>query len=129
MIEPQFHLHPDCRAAGRHPPARKNRHHPACLLAGALVSLLALAGPVRAHDAPSGWSYPFKCCSGYDCRPVATSAVSERPEGYVINNTGEVVSYTDKRVRFSPDGEYHWCSMGGKDTGSTICLFVPPRFF
>lgn len=88
-----------------------------------------LATGAHAHDAPSGWSYPFSCCSGYDCRPVETKAVSERPEGYVINGTGEVVGYRDTRVRHSPDGLFHWCSVAGKEDGRTICLFVPPRAY
>ena len=53
-------------------------------------------------------------------------AISERPEGYVIKGTGEVVAYSDKRLKNSPDGEYHWCSVSGADDTRTICLFVPP---
>ena len=55
--------------------------------------------------------------------------IRERPEGFVIGLTGEVVGYADKRIRNSPDGEYHWCSVAGRDDGRTICLFVPPRSF
>lgn len=82
-----------------------------------------------AHDAPKGWTYPFQCCSGYDCREVTAKAISERPDGYVIEGTGEVVSYRDKRLKQSPDGQYHWCSVAGANDGRTICLFVPPRSF
>jgi len=88
-----------------------------------------------AHDAlptaakPQGWSYPFYCCSGYDCRSVPQTAISERPEGYVIKGTGEVVTYRDTRLKDSPDGEYHWCSVSGADNTRTICLFVPPRSY
>ena len=95
----------------------------------ALFVLLYAGIAARAHDAPSGWSYPFSCCSGYDCRPVAARTISERPEGYVIAGTGEVVGYGDERIRSSPDDEYHWCSVSGADDGKTICLFVPPRGF
>lgn len=97
----------------------------------ALFPLLlpGLAQPVSAHDAPSGWSYPYSCCSGYDCRPVQTKAISEKRQGYVINTTGEVVPYTDRRVQPSPDGEFHWCSVAGADDSRTICLFVPARSF
>jgi len=103
-------------------------------LAGALFLALA-ASPALAHDAmptaaqPQGWTYPFACCSGYDCRAVSDKAISERPEGYVIKGTGEVVGYADARVKNSPDGEYHWCSVAGSNEGRTICLFVPPRGF
>jgi hypothetical protein len=101
-----------------------------CLLYSAVsaFALLAASGAC-AHDAPSGWKYPFSCCSGVDCRPVKTKAVSERPEGYVITTTGEVLPYNDRRIRNSPDGEYHWCSKYGKDDTATICLFVPMHSF
>ena len=108
----------------------------------ALVAAVLLGGGVlltasyaRAHDAlptaaqPLGWSYPFSYCSGYDCREIASKAISERPEGYVIQGTGEVVTYNDKRIRHSPDGEFHWCSVAGANDGRTICLFVPPRSY
>ncbi len=99
----------------------------AALVSFLLTSLAAL--PAGAHDAPKGWTYPFACCSGYDCREIASKAISERPEGYVIQGTGEVVTYNDKRICHSPDGEFHWCSVAGANDGRTICLFVPPRSY
>jgi hypothetical protein len=104
------------------------------LLAGLFLAI-APAGDAVAHDAvptaakPNGWSYPFACCSGFDCREVSATQISERPEGYVIEGTGEVVSHADTRLKDSPDGEYHWCSVAGKNDGKTICLFVPPRSY
>lgn len=97
----------------------------------ALAAVLTLTGATaaRSHDAPSGWKYPWSCCSGQDCRPVTTKLVSEIRNGYVINTTGEVVPFSDSRVQSSPDGEYHWCSVAGADNGKTICLFVPQRMF
>jgi hypothetical protein len=104
------------------------------LFASGLIALSAV--PAMAHDAkptaakPLGWSYPFACCANYDCRTASSSEVLERPEGYVIAGTGEVVPMTDRRVKESPDGEYHWCAhQAGIDAGKTICLFVPPRSF
>lgn len=97
--------------------------------------VLAAVTSAAAHDAlptaakPQGWSYPFYCCSGYDCRAVPQTAISERPEGYVIKGTGEVVTYRDTRLKVSPDGEYHWCSVAGANNSKTICLFVPPRAY
>ena len=98
--------------------------------------LVALAAPALAHDAlptaakPLGWRYPFSCCADYDCRAASTGEVLERPEGYVIARTGEVVPMTDRRVKNSPDGQYHWCAhKAGLDAGKTICLFVPPHSF
>ena len=100
-----------------------------------LLSCLAIVPHARAHDAiatsakPQGWSYPYSCCSGIDCREVSAKAISERPEGYVIKGTGEVVAYSDTRIKDSPDGEYHWCSVAGANDSRTICLFVPPNSF
>nr|WP_292765486.1 hypothetical protein [Mesorhizobium sp.] len=94
-----------------------------------------ISTPAAAHEAkltsakPQGWKYPFSCCSGYDCREVSSAKISERPEGYVIKGTGEVVAYSDTRLKDSPDGEYHWCSVAGADDSRTICLFVPPRSY
>lgn len=100
-----------------------------------LLALLALAVPATAHDAmptaaaPKGWSYPYACCSGYDCREVPADWVKESKAGFDIVITGEIVGYQDKRLRESPDGEYHWCSVAGKNDGKTICLFVPSRSY
>jgi hypothetical protein len=109
---------------------------PSSLQAGfAGVFIVLTSVPSFAHDAiptaarPQGWSYPFSCCSGYDCREVPGKAISERPEGYVIEGTGEVVRYSDGRLKNSPDGQFHWCSVAGASDGRTICLFVPPRSF
>ena len=92
-------------------------------------------GMAQAHDAtptaaqPNGWSYPSKCCSGYDCREVPGKAIGTWAQGYVIKGTGEIISYTDNRIKDSPDGEYHWCSVAGADDSKTVCLFVPPNSF
>lgn len=109
---------------------------PAVVLSALGLSAIAFGPcPSQAHDAlptaaePLGWSYPAACCSGIDCRQVSARAISERPEGYVINTTGEVVAYSDRRVKHSPDGVYHWCSVAGAENGRTICLFVPPKGF
>ncbi|MEO5755290.1 MAG: hypothetical protein ABIQ51_00390 [Mesorhizobium sp.] len=101
----------------------------------AIGAIAMLATPAFAHDAkptaamPQGWTYPYSCCSGYDCREVSQTSISERPDGYVIKGTGEVVAYSDKRIKDSPDGEYHWCSVAGSNDGKTICLFVPPSSY
>lgn len=99
------------------------------VMAAAFVLFPPSASVAFVHDAKSGWSYPFSCCSGFDCREVSESRVSQSQRGYVIANTGEVVGYSDERLRDSPDGKYHWCSVAGADDGDTICLFVPPKLF
>lgn len=99
----------------------------------ASVFLLVPVSIAGAHDAkptplqPNGWTYPLACCSDFDCREVADTEVIEGPQGYVIKVTGEVIPMTSRKVRPSPDGVFHWCSVAGKKDGRTICLFVPPR--
>ncbi len=88
---------------------------------------LVMCGRVRAHDAPTGWSYPFSCCSTTDCRRVPADWIREQPDGFTIVMTGEIVGHQDARIKQSPDGEYHWCSVAGSNDSRTICLFVPPR--
>jgi hypothetical protein len=53
-------------------------------LAGAtFLALTSLVIPSFAHDAlptaarPQGWSYPFSCCSGYDCREVTSNGAQK----------------------------------------------------
>jgi hypothetical protein len=108
------------------------------LLIAALATAAVLAGwnyPALGHDAtptaakPLGWKYPFSCCSGFDCREVKASSIVEGARGYEIAATGELLSYGDTRLKDSPDGEFHWCSVAGADDSRTICLFVPPRGF
>jgi hypothetical protein len=49
---------------------------------------LAAAGrSCRAHDAPSGWTYPWACCSNMDCQQISKpgdAGVKETSDGYVI---------------------------------------------
>lgn len=105
-------------------------------LALAIVASLICLGTPFAHEAtptaakPQGWNYPFACCANYDCHSTQQGEVLEKPEGYVIEGTGEVIPMNDKRVKDSPDGEFHWCAhQAGIDAGKTICLFVPPRSY
>lgn len=108
-------------------------------LIAAMVGLAigaATIGSSYAHDAPSGWTYPLACCSDYDCRevgdaytPDAKIRVFETAEGYRISSTDETIPYGSRKIRSSPDGMFHWCSVRGKDDSGTICLFVPPRAY
>lgn len=93
-----------------------------------LCAILVLTGSfAMAHDAPSGWSYDVSCCSNIDCRPIPSSAVWESAAGYLITLDNETIPYGDERIKDSPDGLYHWCSVYGLDKGRTICLYVPSR--
>lgn len=78
---------------------------------------------------PLGWAYGWECCNLMDCREVPDSAVEEGPKGYVIKATGEVIPYSDKKIKQSKDERFHWCSKGGKPDTDTICLYVPNRGF
>lgn len=116
--------HPDIEPYHRHP------------LLGLWIIVIALswvliwAGLAMAHDAPTGWKYPFACCANYDCQEVPDASIVEGARGYEIRKTGELIPMSDKRVRQSPDGKFHWCAhQAGLDAGKTICLFVPPRSF
>ena len=102
----------------------------ALLLPAAALFLCTSANlPASAHEAKSGWAYPLECCSNRDCKEVSEANITQRPDGYVIAETGERVGYQDPRLRDSPDGVYHWCSAAGAKDGRTICLFVPPQSF
>jgi hypothetical protein len=95
-----------------------------------ILTLIGLLTSANAHEAPTGWKYPWQCCANNDCQQVSDKAIEEQKDGYVILSTGEVVAYGDKRIKDSPDGEYHWCAHpSGPDVGHTICLFVPPKGF
>jgi len=96
---------------------------------------VASTGLVYPHDAlptasqPLGWKYPWSCCSNQDCR-AEPNGVAETPAGYTIKATGEVVPYGDKRIKNSPDQDFHVCAhRAGLDAGKVICLFVPARGF
>lgn len=95
-----------------------------------IAILLALAfydaERVKAHEALSGWSYPSECCSTMDCRQVPDGFVERITGGYEISTTHEKLPYNDPRIKNSPDGKWHWCSVAGSDSTETICLFRPP---
>ncbi|MCB1460886.1 MAG: hypothetical protein KDJ90_00305 [Nitratireductor sp.] len=122
----------------------------------AIVGVVALSALVagshsRAHDAPSGWSYPQNCCSGQDCDEIPASAVTAIGDGYhielgpdqhiILTQIGrgfsEDIAASDPRIKDSPDGAYHICLAGGIEelgqaSGSfvrMICFFRPPPLF
>jgi hypothetical protein len=94
-----------------------------------LMTVASCPIAASAHDAPSGWSYDASCCSSIDCRQIPSSTLSERPTGYVISISNETVPYGDTRIKNSPDGLVHWCTINGRDDARTICLYVPPRSY
>jgi hypothetical protein len=92
-------------------------------LVATAVAFHLLSPGAMAHDAPSGWSYPFNCCSDQDCREVPD--LKETAAGYVTKS--ETIPFTDKRVKNSPDGKFHLCTVAGEDGGRVLCLFAPPK--
>lgn len=103
------------------------------LLAGLCSDIIRIEA--WGHDAtptaakPNGWQYDQLCCSNFDCREVVEpKKVMESPDGYVVPS-GEVISYSDSKLKPSPDGLFHWCTRAGSDAGPTICLYVPPRSY
>lgn len=100
----------------------------------ATLLLLASTGVGRGHDAPAsvrqplGWQYDYSCCSAVDCSQSQQSEISVTPQGYRVNLTGEVIPYTDTRIKRSKDEFYHRCTPGGKaDAKRSLCLYVPDR--
>lgn len=77
------------------------------------------------HKAPTGWAFDSRCCGNGDCYPVQTDAISERPDGYHIQSTGEVIPYQSYKVLPSPDGLAYRCSTAGKPNGITYCIYMP----
>lgn len=97
------------------------------------------ATPASAHKAlataaqPQGWTYPYNCCGANDCRAIGDSRSNAREKvfettlGYRFLTSREIVAYGDIRIKNSPDGIFHWCTVAGATDSKTICLFVPPR--
>lgn len=88
-----------------------------------LLILMLGASPAWSHSAPTGWAYDPSCCSTVDCRQVPTSSISERPDGYHILATKEVIPYSDPRIRNSEDEFYHLCTVMGADHSRVLCLY------
>lgn len=82
---------------------------------------------IMGHTAIQGWDYPSTCCGGKDCREVVLpQKVTVGKMGFTVPS-GEIIGYSDGRLRKSLDEFYHWCTLQGADDGSTLCLFVPPQ--
>lgn len=83
------------------------------------VGLAMWTYPAFAHQAPTGWAYPFECCSNKDCGEIPASAVVEGPNGFVVTILpGQHDMVKDAPVQYlipygtekpSPDGLTHIC--------------------
>ena len=100
----------------------------------AIMLSVAASGP-RAHQAASGWDYPFECCSGADCAQIGADAVQESQPGFVVTimpgghpmwpserREPLVLSIPYQKARLSPDGRWHLCI---NDAGELLCFFSP----
>jgi hypothetical protein len=105
----------------------------ALALAGAAALVAAMAVKGWAHQAPTGWAYPFECCAGIDCAEIPANAVKETPDGYRVTlSPGEhpmvkapfaaVVPYAS--ARSAPDGAYHICLSAQL---KVLCFFAGSR--
>lgn len=93
---------------------------------GVAALFYVLTSEADAHEAPSGINYPAICCSNRDCKAAPAGSVRETSDGYVIVSTGEVVPYSDRRVKDALDTDMHLCQQAGNfDTGRVLCLFPP----
>jgi hypothetical protein len=108
-------------------PFRFLHRRSAITLGLATLALSTMSGTAPAHEAPSGWAYDMACCSDHDCRPEK-SEVRATSRGWFITSTGETITYNDRRIHESKDGEFHRCLIqkGSQDPGITRCLYVPP---
>jgi hypothetical protein len=94
---------------------------PASALAGSLWV------PAAAHQAPAGWQYDPSCCAGVDCYQAPPSDVKETKYGYQLS-TGELIPYSDHRIKRSRDEYFHECKPGGDNRSQhSFCLYVPDR--
>lgn len=102
----------------------------ALLLNGCTLAFAHQAKPTAAM--PQGWQYPADCCSNQDCKEMPATTIVETTEGFKVPS-GETIPHGDKRIRYSPDGVFHWCAIPrgyrGDEGGGTQCLFVPPRSY
>jgi hypothetical protein len=109
------------------------------LKALAAIAFIIVAGIIwseaRAHEAPSGWSYPVQCCSNRDCAEIPASRVKESPQGYRVTlvpgdhdfvkaQTSWLIPY--EKTKPSPDGVYHICI---SPTMTMLCFFAGARSF
>lgn len=91
-------------------------------LAAALAVLLIGIAVASAHS-----FYDWDCCSDRDCGPVAEGTVVETQGGYRVLLTGQFIDRDSPKVRMSPDGRWHLCTLGGNPGGAVLCLYVPGR--
>jgi hypothetical protein len=89
------------------------------------VILLIWWALADAHDAPSGWQYPAKCCSDKDCQPVNCADFTLDGEGHLEYRPIHR-SFSRNQVSESPDGLCHACYTA---RGEPLCAFVQTAIY
>lgn len=70
--------------------------------------------------------YPSACCMDIDCGPISARGVRKTPLGWHLLDTGEIIGFSDRRIRKSLDLEFHRCVYEfWLQNSPTRCLFIP----
>lgn len=89
----------------------------------AFAVLYVFAAAALAHS-----FYGYECCSNQDCRPIPFDAVKITPQGYQVPS-GDIIPFSSTKIKPTPaedpEQRFHWCTVAGRDTGHTLCLYVP----
>ncbi len=99
--------------------------------------LLALCAALCASVAVAHDWYEVSCCSGYDCQQVEEATITIRPDGLLVTvdpsshkmafgPIEELIAYSDRRLRFSHDPNYHVCV--SEYSQRILCVYYPGAF-
>jgi hypothetical protein len=70
------------------------------------------------------WAMQPECCGPRDCAPVAEGGIKRVNGGFLVLETGEVIS--EREALWSIDDRYWRCRYtSGVKMGQTRCLFAP----
>lgn len=90
-------------------------------------SLVILGVLLSATYASAHSFYEYECCSDYDCAPLEETKIEEKDGGWTLWD-GRHVPYRDKRVKPSPDGQFHLCEQKWEPNTADrkiLCLYAP----
>jgi hypothetical protein len=93
------------------------------VLSAALLLIVSALDLAQAHD-----FYAGSCCSNRDCYPVEEGEITPAIDGWRVEATGEVIPYSSNKVKMTPSEAakpYHRCSLGGRISARTLCVYVP----
>jgi hypothetical protein len=108
---------------------RRSKHR--CKL-WVLIAVIVIFGftPLAHAHGEAEWIMAVepRCCGPNDCEPVADGGIKRINGGFLVLETGEVVS--DGAALWSIDDHYWRCRYtSGVRAGHTRCLFVPALGF